>query len=112
MMQNGDVWTQMTLADLSNGRIEIIMVNRSNRPEDVDYDPIADLCADEVSIEVCRPTIAVQATLGDVTMLLYCDEVRDCRGLKDDELQDAPWIYSERWSELLRNEIGEKEEEE
>lgn len=103
MMRLGDMaaWVQITLSDAPDGRTYISVVNRSNGRDEDRYDPITELCANDVAVDREEDAVIVTASVGNVATWLYCDEVRDCRGVKPCDLCDAPWICSGAWQKVL-----------
>lgn len=112
MMRNGDVttWMQTTLKDVPKGGIFVSLTMRTDAGDD-SFDPIMDLYADSVSIEVLDYTLILTVRIGEREIVLFCDEVRDCRGLSGpDELRNAPWICSGDWQKVLDEKPDEIDE--
>lgn len=112
MMRNGEIctWTQFTLSGHPDGGVYISMFMRTDAG-DYNYDFIGGFSADKVELRVDDYTVYVRASIGDSTLTLMCDEVRDCRGLSGpDELRNAPWICSGDWQEVLDEKPDEIDE--
>lgn len=103
MMRLGDLvaWVRITLSDAPDGRTYISVVNRSNGRYADSCDPITELCANGVVVDREEDAVVVTASIGHVPTWLYCDEVRDCRGVKPCDLCDAPRICSGAWQKVL-----------